>query len=285
MSSSGETVSPRKDMPVLGGSVLVDPPGQEGHKEPVFYPEDLDLIDSDEDLPPPPSKPNVADVGRRPVASQRKDESDLPSPLSMPNGTRAGEPPVASLARNETAPVAPPTKHESPPVAPPSQNASELPELPEAPPSRLIGQGYSASHPVPTVQAYKSEQATHEEEARHYAELVERRRQEAEERDQQAATHAPGNVSETKQVAGEETNVAKTQRDKTDKPSAGTGATEKSKMMDQMNANKRESIEKTQLSSVKPTDRFKKAEKGERRVRDPITGTEIIVKDSDPKGA
>jgi hypothetical protein len=35
---------------------------------------------------------------------------------------------------------------------------------------------------------------------------------------------------------------------------------------------------------VKPTDRIQKAEKGERRVRDPITDAEIIVKDADPKG-
>lgn len=35
---------------------------------------------------------------------------------------------------------------------------------------------------------------------------------------------------------------------------------------------------------VKPTERFAKAEKGQRRVRDPITGAEIIVKDADPKG-
>lgn len=35
---------------------------------------------------------------------------------------------------------------------------------------------------------------------------------------------------------------------------------------------------------VKPTERFAKAEKGQRRVRDPITGSEIIVKDADPKG-
>jgi len=34
----------------------------------------------------------------------------------------------------------------------------------------------------------------------------------------------------------------------------------------------------------RPTDRYRKAEKGQRRVRDPITGTEIIVKDADPKG-
>jgi hypothetical protein len=34
----------------------------------------------------------------------------------------------------------------------------------------------------------------------------------------------------------------------------------------------------------RPTDRYKKADHGSRRVRDPITGTEIIVKDADPKG-
>jgi hypothetical protein len=35
---------------------------------------------------------------------------------------------------------------------------------------------------------------------------------------------------------------------------------------------------------VKPTERFQKHEKGQRRVRDPITSDEIIVKDVDPKG-
>jgi hypothetical protein len=35
---------------------------------------------------------------------------------------------------------------------------------------------------------------------------------------------------------------------------------------------------------VKPTERLQKMPKGERRVRDPTTGGEIIVKDADPKG-
>jgi hypothetical protein len=39
-----------------------------------------------------------------------------------------------------------------------------------------------------------------------------------------------------------------------------------------------------ELTVVKPTDRQRNAEKGERRVRDPTTGGEIIVKDADPKG-
>lgn len=38
------------------------------------------------------------------------------------------------------------------------------------------------------------------------------------------------------------------------------------------------------MFAEKPTDRLRKAEKGERRVRDPITDSEIIVKDADPKG-
>lgn len=38
------------------------------------------------------------------------------------------------------------------------------------------------------------------------------------------------------------------------------------------------------LISVSPTQRFQQAEKGQRRVRDPVTGGEIIVKDADPKG-
>ena len=35
---------------------------------------------------------------------------------------------------------------------------------------------------------------------------------------------------------------------------------------------------------VKPTERLNKAEKGQRRVRDPTTGGEIIIRDADPKG-
>jgi len=34
----------------------------------------------------------------------------------------------------------------------------------------------------------------------------------------------------------------------------------------------------------KPTERFRKHKKGERRVRDPITGGEIIIKDIDKHG-
>lgn len=50
------------------------------------------------------------------------------------------------------------------------------------------------------------------------------------------------------------------------------GQQEKAEMMDRMNANKE-----------KPTDRLKKAPHGERRVRDPTTGGQVIIKDADPK--
>lgn len=118
-----------------------------------------------------------------------------------------------------------------------------FPELPEAPPSHVVGQGYSASHPIPTIQAYRTEKTQQEEQAQQYADLVERHHQETETRESQRdQSQAPpnGDVGETKQVAGEETNAAKTQMDKTEKSSANTGATEKDRLMDQMTANQRE---------------------------------------------
>ncbi|KAK8844773.1 hypothetical protein IAR55_006623 [Kwoniella newhampshirensis] len=162
---------------------------------------------------------------------------------------------------------------------------TEFPELPPAPPSRVFGQGYSASHPVPTVQSYKLSQAEHEQESKAYAEIVERRAREAEERERRERedsrvdgnqiTQVPQFRDGDKQVkagADEETNAVKNQKDKKNDPQPNSGANEKARMMEQMNANK-----------MKPTDRIAKAEKGQRRVRDPVTGAEIIVKDADPK--
>jgi hypothetical protein len=161
-----------------------------------------------------------------------------------------------------------------------SSGSEPLPQLPEAPPSRVYGQGYSSNHPVPTVQGYKEVKAQHEEDAKQYAEIVARRAQEQEERDKQreAATQQSDekDKSENKeeyQNVSDEKNAAKTQKDKKDKPVANQAASEKARMMDQMNANKQ-----------RPTDRQAKADHGERRVRDPITGGEIVVKDADPKG-
>ena len=124
------------------------------------------------------------------------------------------------------APAKPTENHQS--------SRTELPELPEAPPSRVIGQGYSGSHQIPTVQSYKATQAQHEDEARQYSELIEKRQQEAEERERRQ------DPSTTKQLGHEETNAAKTQKDMKGGQGASQGATEKSRMMDQMNANQRE---------------------------------------------
>nr|WVH01955.1 C2 domain-containing protein [Naematelia aurantialba] len=159
--------------------------------------------------------------------------------------------------------------------------STDFPELPPAPPSKVLGQGYSSTHPVPTVQGYKEEQAKHETESQQYAEMVERRRAEQEAREQAASGAAEaGNDDDQSQTQSskpppehkEETNVVKNAKHKKDEAVGQKPATEKQQMMDQMNSNKQ-----------KPTDRYMKAEKGERRVRDPITGDEIIVKDADPK--
>ncbi|WWC97592.1 hypothetical protein V866_004476 [Kwoniella sp. B9012] len=159
-------------------------------------------------------------------------------------------------------------------------HSTEFPELPPVPPSRVIGQGYSANNPVPTVQQYKAEQKQHEADAQAYADIVERRRIEAEQREKQAQQEKEKPTAQDGQEGGgavragkdEETNAVKAQKDKKDEPTPGTGANEKSRLMEQMNANQ-----------LKPTERFQRAEKGQRRVRDPITGAEVIVKDADPK--
>jgi hypothetical protein len=131
---------------------------------------------------------------------------------------------------------------------------TEFDPLPEAPPSKVYGQGYSAFNPVPTVQHYKEEHAKHEEESKHYAEVVAARQREADERertrhDQKQAEDAhvktvgEGGVSEGRggeKVEGVEGNVLKNTKDKTDKPVANSGTSEKARMMDQMNANQRE---------------------------------------------
>ncbi|WVR03079.1 hypothetical protein IAU60_000068 [Kwoniella sp. DSM 27419] len=174
----------------------------------------------------------------------------------------------------------------------PELGGTAFPELPPAPPSKVLGQGYSANHPVPTVQSYKVEQKQHEDDARAYAEIVEKRRQEAEERErvqrERAREEEKPSVPQSSEGVGagtggtahagvenkirQETNAVKNQQNKKDEPNANNPATEKARMMDQMNSNK-----------LSPTERFQKADKGQRRVRDPITGAEVIVKDADPK--
>jgi len=161
------------------------------------------------------------------------------------------------------------------------------------------------NHPVPTVQSYKTTQDEYKSQADEYAAIVEKRRVEMEERDAQrqrqreqeqeddsekeinqntteAAHSAAGagvgglssNASGNKveELQNPEGNAAKNAKDRKEGATANSGTTEKARMMDQMNSNQ-----------MKPTDRIKKADKGERRVRDPTTGGEIVVKDADPK--
>lgn len=146
---------------------------------------------------------------------------------------------------------------------------TSFPDLPPAPPSRVVGQGYSASHPVPTVQSYRDTQAKHDAEAQQYADIVEARRKEAEERERLAEadndeedTRVPTNATsplssinnhgppanqkpdikhEVKEEEKDEKNAVKSNSDKK-KNAVKTGpASEKDKMMQQMNANQSES--------------------------------------------
>ena len=142
---------------------------------------------------------------------------------------------------------------------------TSFPDLPPAPPSRLVGQGYSSNHPVPTVQGYRDAQAKHEAEAQQYADMVEARRKEAEERERLAAeaegedtTKVPTNATsplssinnhgppadekpDIKDEVKEEKNAVKANSDKK-KDAIKTGpSSEKDRMMQQMNANQSES--------------------------------------------
>ena len=119
-----------------------------------------------------------------------------------------------------------------------STEETSFPPLPPAPPSHVAGQGYSANHPVPTVQSYKAAQARHEDEAKQYADIVAKRRAEAEARDQGGAEKSgvpqSGDIEE---VGGNEGNALKNQKGMKDDTSAQMPANEKQRMMQQMNSN------------------------------------------------
>lgn len=115
-----------------------------------------------------------------------------------------------------------------------------LPELPAAPPSKVFGQGYSANHPIPTVQSYKATHAEHEAQAAEYASIVEKRRQEAEERQRRVEEEARQRQNAPVDELEPEKNVVKNQADKKSNPVPNTGANEKARLMDQMNANQSE---------------------------------------------
>jgi hypothetical protein len=129
--------------------------------------------------------------------------------------------------------------------------ADDLPDLPPAPPSQVMGQGYSAHHKIPTVQGYKQDQAARDAEAEQYAKMVEKRQREAEERFEKFSAEQ-NNASGGGETAGaqsgnpelasdkQETNVLKNRKGKKDDMSTGGATDEKSRMMEQMNSNKGE---------------------------------------------
>ena len=158
---------------------------------------------------------------------------------------------------------------------------SDLPPLPEAPPSRHIGEGYSYNHPVPTVQKYRDERKEWDQQADEYAKLMGKRGDGGSVRDDETATtastagtsgtaasvngkpsqgavHATGDVPSANNTAKKTSDgpVANERANKKRDAVKSPGQQEKEEMMDRMNANKE-----------KPTDRLKKGPHGERRVR------------------
>jgi hypothetical protein len=121
----------------------------------------------------------------------------------------------------------------------------DLPELPPAPPSQVVGQGYSAHHKIPTVQGYKQDKARQDEEAKSYAAMIEKRQREAEERLEKIAAEQNAKESVAPQSGDgglegdkQETNVLKNRKGKKDEQASGGATDEKSRMMEQMNSNK-----------------------------------------------
>jgi hypothetical protein len=128
----------------------------------------------------------------------------------------------------------------------PPSLGTQFEPLPEAPPSKTYGQGYSAFNPVPTVSHYKEVHAQHEEQAKRYQETVEARQREAEQRDKQGnvdgnrSSGRGGSNGDVEEVKVEGNAVKNTLERKGENVSANKGTSEKARLMDQMNANQRE---------------------------------------------
>ncbi|KAJ9109924.1 hypothetical protein QFC19_001905 [Naganishia cerealis] len=174
----------------------------------------------------------------------------------------------------------------SKPARPHGNGESPPPELPAAPPTRVVGEGYGYNHPAPTVQKYRQDQVQRDRDADEYAEWIQRHDHQAQTPTSTAvsdadaggngALHATGDVPLSSFAADKAPSDSTLPRGKAATPHGkaapepSAGQQEKAEMMDRMNANKQ-----------KPTDRVKK--QGERRVRDPTTGGEVIIKDADPE--
>lgn len=135
-------------------------------------------------------------------------------------------------------------------------SSSDLPELPPAPPSQVVGQGYSAHHKIPTVQGYKQDKARQDEEAKSYAAMIEKRQREAEERMERVAAEqnekekvAPQSGDGELDGDKEETNVLKNRKGRKDEQATGGATDEKTRMMEQMNSNKGRSAGESRESS------------------------------------
>ena len=130
-----------------------------------------------------------------------------------------------------------------------SGDSNGLPELPPAPPSHVVGQGYSANRKIPTVQGYREDQAKRDQEAQEYAKMIEERQRAAAERMEKVAAAQNDKTADgsngTPQSGDAELasdqqsgNVLKNRKGKKDEMASGGAHDEKTRMMEQMNANK-----------------------------------------------
>jgi hypothetical protein len=182
-----------------------------------------------------------------------------------------------------------------------SYNEPEYTELPPAPPAHIVGTGYSSHNPVPTTRKYHDKKKEFDAQAVEFAQqkdaVAARKAQEVKKADtldqkthgddeksdgyggQTLPAATAGTTTDSGEIDHSDIPLNNAARNAPDsKPSAGgvpksTGQQEKEEMMDRMNANQQ-----------KPIDRVNKGPKGERRVRDPVTGKDVIIKDADPKG-
>ncbi|KAL1405327.1 hypothetical protein Q8F55_008956 [Vanrija albida] len=214
---------------------------------------------------PPPTVPPKSGARDGPSSPTAKATS---SPSRAPAAADPKTPP-RNEARDQLTPLNT-SAHKKP--------VTEFPELPQAPPSYRLGNGYSAAFKVPTVAAYHELQKQHEADADEYARIVEARAAEL----GRAHSDESGQVSDSKasiesgreraSSGSRDSWIRRRRRSSVGPVSPTTAKQEKERLMHQMNQ-----------AHEKPTDRLKRARKGERRVRDPITGGEIIVKDADPR--
>lgn len=209
--------------------------------------------------PPVPGKASTQPISDAPTPSSQS-SSNLPSSGQTPRAVShsnnqpntAQTPRAVSNSNNQPNTAAAPPKTPPKPVQPvqtppkpPQSNTTttdkdklplndpkripDFPKLPAAPAPRVYGQGYSSAHPIPTVSDYSEIQKKHKQEAEEYARIADARAE--------AAGHGSDTDSDMDPHSTSDMDRNNTAGEHGKKNAhANEGATEKQRLMDQMNA-------------------------------------------------